>query len=68
VSPVLQATVAAYDERTRDGRVLLDDGRELSFPGAAVRAEVLRLRVGQRVRMSVQDGEVDALTLAGLAL
>lgn len=64
----VQATVAGYDEATRDGRVLLDDGREMSYSGAVVRPEVLRLRPGQRVRMNVEEGAVTALTLVGLPL
>ena len=64
----LQATVAAYDEQTRDGRVLLDDGTQLAFPGAAVRPEVLRLRAGQRVDLAVEGGSVTAVALAGMPL
>ena len=64
----LQATVAEYDEATRDGRVLLDDGTSRDFPGAAVRPEVLRLRPGQRVRFTVEGGAVTALTLLGMPL
>lgn len=63
-----QATVAAYDEQTRDGRVLLDDGTGLAFPGAAVRPEVLRLRAGQRVDLALEGGAVVAVTLAGMPL
>ena len=66
--PEVQGTVAAYDEATRDGSVLLDDGTPLAFPGPAVRPEVLRLRVGQRVRLAVQDGEVSGVTLVGMPL
>jgi len=48
----MQATVSAFDEQTRDGRVLLDDGREMSFPAAALEGSGLRLlRRGQRVRL-----------------
>ncbi len=64
----LQGTVAAYDEATRAGRVLLDDGTGLAFPGAAVRPEVLRLRPGQRVRLAVADGAVSGVTLVGMPL
>lgn len=64
----VQGTVAAYAEATREGRVLLDDGTELAFPGPAVRPEVLRLRVGQRVRLALQDGGVTGVTLVGMPL
>ena len=64
----LQATVAAYDEATRDGRVLLDDGTYRDVPGSAVRPEVLRLRPGQRVRLTAEGSVVSALTLVGMPL
>jgi 2-phospho-L-lactate guanylyltransferase len=55
----LQATVSAFDEDTRTGRVLLDDGRQLDLPAAAFESSRLRLlRRGQRVR-------VDTVTAAG---
>jgi hypothetical protein len=65
----VQATVRRYDESSRSGTVLLDDGAELSFDAAAFDAGELRLvRFGQRVRIQV-TGEgahrhVTALTLA----
>ena len=64
----LQGTVAAYDEATRDARVLLDDGTSRDVPGAAVRPEVLRLRPGQRVRLTAEGPVVTALTLVGMPL
>jgi cold shock CspA family protein len=52
----MQATVSYFDETTRAGRVLLDDGRELSFDAAALEGTGLRLlRAGQRVRLDVSD-------------
>ena len=54
----MQATVSRFDPGTGDGAVLLDDGRELSFPGTALDGSGLRLlRPGQRVR--VELGEDD---------
>ena len=48
----MQATVSAFDAPLRSGRVLLDDGRELSFEASALDGSGLRLlRPGQRVRM-----------------
>ena len=53
----MQATVSFFDETTRSGRVLLDDGRELPFAAAALEGSGLRLlRAGQRVRLDVSDG------------
>ncbi|MDG4829452.1 cold-shock protein [Solwaraspora sp. WMMD1047] len=61
----MQGTVATYDERTRSGTLLLDDGAELAFPRAAFDASGLRLlRLGQRVRIERDDsGEVSRITL-----
>jgi 2-phospho-L-lactate guanylyltransferase len=48
----MQATVSFFDERTRSGRVLLDDGRELPFDASALEGTgLLLLRTGQRVRL-----------------
>lgn len=52
----MQATVSRFDPGTGDGAVLLDDGRELSFPGSALDGTGLRLlRPGQRVRVDLGD-------------
>ena len=48
----MQATVSAFDAADRSGRVLLDDGRALSFESSALDGSGLRLlRTGQRVRI-----------------
>ena len=44
-----QATVASFDDRTRTGAVLLDDGLRLPIARHAVPDVVRRLRPGQRV-------------------
>jgi cold shock CspA family protein len=50
----MQATVSSFDPTTRGGAVLLDDGVELPFDGAALsRTELRLLRPGQRVRIDV---------------
>lgn len=50
----VQATVSRFDAATGDGAVLLDDGRELDFPVAALAGTGLRmLRPGQRVRVEL---------------
>ncbi|GAB3801092.1 hypothetical protein GCM10027605_17880 [Micromonospora zhanjiangensis] len=61
----MQGTVATYDEQTRSGTLLLDDGAELAFPAAAFDASGLRLlRLGQRVRIERDpDGTVTRITL-----
>jgi 2-phospho-L-lactate guanylyltransferase len=63
-----QATVRHFDESTRRGQVLLDDGTVVEFDRAAFDAGGLRLlRLGQRVRMHVDDaGVVRMITIATL--
>jgi len=65
----MQATVRRFDPRTRVGDVLLDDGSVLEFAAGAFDASGLRLlRLGQRVRLDVDDGgTVTFLTIATLA-
>jgi hypothetical protein len=60
----VQATVRTWDPASRAGTVLLDDGRQLDFPGEAV--EVRSLRPGQRVRLRLTGEQVAALTIATL--
>lgn len=61
--PTVQATVATYDPATRSGTVLTDSGREISFDATAFARSGLRmLRLGQRVKMRLIAGRVEALT------
>jgi hypothetical protein len=62
----MQATVRTFDETTRCGDVLADDGTVLSFDAAAFDLSGLRLlRLGQRVRLQTDDaGRVKSLTIA----
>ena len=64
----LQGTVATFDPSTREGTVLLDDGREVAFPATAFAASGLRLlRLGQRVRLDRDDaGDIVKITLPTL--
>ncbi|KIZ13923.1 hypothetical protein [Streptomyces natalensis] len=56
----MQATAYTYDDATRSGSVLLDDGTPLPFDAAAFDAGGLRLlRPGQRVRIEF-EGEPGA--------
>ncbi|MEY9888470.1 cold shock CspA family protein [Catenulispora sp. MAP12-49] len=64
-----QGTARVFDPTTRTGTVLLDDGTEVAFGAAAFDAGALRLlRIGQRVKMRVEDGQVTAVTLVTLPL
>jgi cold shock CspA family protein len=64
----MQGTVSAFDDDTRSGTVLLDDGRELTFEGEALQGTGLRLlRPGQRVSLDV-DGDLRIRRLQILTL
>lgn len=64
-----QGTVASFTPETGSGTVVLDDGTELAFDGAAFAKSGLRLlRFGQRVTMRVVDGRIVALTHIALPL
>jgi cold shock CspA family protein len=45
----MQGTVATFDETTRTGDLLTDDGRRLEFSAQALADHIRLLRVGQRV-------------------
>jgi 2-phospho-L-lactate guanylyltransferase len=66
----MQGTVRIFDAATRGGTVLLDDGTELAYDGAAFDAGGLRFaRPGQRVALKVDGaGRITALTLATFPL
>lgn len=51
----MQATVRTYDPATGSGTVLLDDGVELSYGADAVTHDLRHLRIGQRVRVEIED-------------
>lgn len=53
-----------FDSDTGAGSVLLDDGREITFDGAAFAAGGLRLlRFGQRVRLETDGDRVVRVTI-----
>ncbi len=67
----MQGTVGSFDAATRSGTVLLDVVIELPFDSDAFDAGGIRLlRLGQRVRIEVEDGpsgrRVVYLTIATL--
>jgi hypothetical protein len=45
----MQGTVATFDETSRSGDLLTDDGRRLDFVADALADHIRLLRVGQRV-------------------
>jgi cold shock CspA family protein len=65
----MQGTVATFSPDTNSGTVYLDDGTELPFSAAAFEGSGLRfLRLGQRVKLRIVDGRIDALTHIALPL
>ena len=51
----MQASIVDFDEETRSGSVVLDDGTQLPYDAAAFDAGSMRLaRVGQRVRVRTE--------------
>lgn len=64
----MQATAYTYDEDTRSGSVLLDDGTPVPFDAPAFDVGGLRLlRPGQRVRIETEgDGAALRITLVTL--
>jgi 2-phospho-L-lactate guanylyltransferase len=63
----MQATVHRYDEQTRSGSVLQDDGIEVPFDADAFDTSGLRLvRPGQRLTVEVEGGQVTSLFIVGV--
>jgi len=44
----MQGTVASFDQSTRAGSLLTDEGMPLEFPPASLAEHIGQLRVGQR--------------------
>jgi 2-phospho-L-lactate guanylyltransferase len=66
----MQATISTFDEASRAGAVLCDDGVEVPFDAAVFESSGLRtIRVGQRVGVEMEsDGRrVRALWLATMS-
>ena len=60
----MQGTVATFDQSTRGGSLLTDEGMPLEFPAAALAEHIRHLRVGQRVFIGTDDsGQVTSIKL-----
>jgi cold shock CspA family protein len=58
-----QGTVKTYDDDTKAGSLLLDDGTEIAIDAVSIQHSELRsLRLGQRVRFDVD--ELDGVSVA----
>ena len=63
----MQASVHVFDEVSRFGSVLLDDGREFGFDSEVFLGSGLRhLRVGQRVSIETEGAVVSRLWIVGV--
>ena len=63
----MQANVHRYDQESRSGSVLLDDGREIPFDDKVFDASGLRhLRPGQRVSVEMSASELTRLWIVGI--
>lgn len=62
-----QATVSHFDDATRVGAVVYDDGEIAAFDAQAFARSGLRmLRPGQRVRVELSDGDIVGVTIVTL--
>jgi len=59
----MQATVASYDEATRSGTVVTDQGETLGFAGETLAEHIRHLRPGQRVHVDMNDAGVAGLRM-----
>lgn len=59
----MQGTVASFDESTRSGHLLTDEGMPLDFPAESLADHIRHLRVGQRVFVETKDETVTSLKI-----
>ena len=60
----MQGTVSSFDQATRAGQLLTDDGRPLDFPAESLADHIRHLRVGQRVFVEIESsGEVSSIRI-----
>lgn len=59
----MQGTVASFDETTRTGHVLTDDGMPFDYPASSLADHIRHLRVGQRVFIELDDDAVTAIAI-----
>ncbi|HJR88592.1 MAG TPA: hypothetical protein VJ782_00365 [Aeromicrobium sp.] len=59
----MQATVASYDDATRSGTVVTDQGETVGFAAEALAEYIRHLRPGQRVHVDTGDAGVTGIRL-----
>ncbi|MRJ77978.1 cold-shock protein [Aeromicrobium sp. SMF47] len=57
----MQGTVASFDETTRSGHLLTDQGMSITFAAESLADHIRHLRIGQRVFVET-DGPTDTAT------
>ena len=59
----MQATVASYDEGTRSGTVVTDQGETLGFAAETLAEHIRHLRPGQRVHVETSDAGISGVRI-----
>ncbi len=59
----MQATVASYDDDTRSGTVVTDQGETLGFVAATLAEHIRHLRPGQRVHIERDQAAVSSVRI-----
>ena len=60
----MQGTVASFDQSTRAGSLLTDDGMPLEFPAESLADHIRHLRVGQRVFIETSpSGDITSIKI-----
>lgn len=59
----MQGTVASFDETTRSGHVLTDQGEQLDYTAETLADHIRHLRVGQRVFLEISGEAVTSLKI-----
>jgi len=59
----MQGTVASFDETTRSGHVLTDDGMPLDYAAETLAEHIRHLRVGQRVFVETSGEAVTSIAI-----
>jgi hypothetical protein len=60
----MQGTVASFDQSTRAGSLLTDEGMPMDFPAESLADHIRHLRVGQRVFVETSPtGEITSIKI-----
>lgn len=59
----MQGTVASFDETTRSGHVLTDQGEQLDYTAETLADHIRHLRVGQRIFLEMSGEAVTSLKI-----